>query len=212
MPTRLPPRTMIDTPSSTSSPPSVTMNDGILSRATSVPWIEPTPEQMSSVTMIASHHGHVETVGLHELGDEDGSEPHDQPDREVDLAEEQGEDLGHRQEHVDRALLEEVDQVLRRQELAVGDLEGDRDNDDAEQDGQDAAVTIADALQPGAQILAQGLSEELRGDVGFGRATLGRGQVDGGLIRRGLSRGGDARSRSLSQPLAQTPPSAAAGT
>jgi hypothetical protein len=55
----------------------------------------------------------VQAGGLHLLGDEDRAQSHDQTHGEVDLAEEQGEDLRHREQHVDGALLEEVDQVLR---------------------------------------------------------------------------------------------------
>ena len=51
------------TPSRTSSPPSVTMNDGILRRATMLPWTNPTNEQMSSVRMIATHHGNPSPPG-----------------------------------------------------------------------------------------------------------------------------------------------------
>ena len=63
MPTSDPPRTMIATPSKISSTPSVTMNDGIFSRATSVPWMAPTAAQASNVTMIAAHHGQFAPLG-----------------------------------------------------------------------------------------------------------------------------------------------------
>ena len=39
------------------------MNDGIRSRATSVPWMTPTAAQASNVTMIAAHHGQFAPVG-----------------------------------------------------------------------------------------------------------------------------------------------------
>jgi len=61
--TSAPRRTMIDTPSKISSPPSVTMNDGILSRATSDPWKAPTAAHASNAAMIASHHGQLAPVG-----------------------------------------------------------------------------------------------------------------------------------------------------
>ena len=63
MPTSEPPRTRIATPSRISRPPRVTMNDGIFSRATSVPWMAPTAAQASSATMIAAHHGQSAPVG-----------------------------------------------------------------------------------------------------------------------------------------------------
>ena len=39
------------------------MNDGIFSRATSVPWMAPTAAQASNVAMIAAHHGQFAPVG-----------------------------------------------------------------------------------------------------------------------------------------------------
>ena len=145
------------------------MNDGILSRATSQPWRAPNAEQASSATMIAAHHGQVRAGRLHELGDHDAAQPHDQADGKVDLPEEQDEDLCHRQQHVDGALLEEVDQILRRQELGVRDLEGDSDYHDGQDHRQHTAVAAADPEPPGPQVLAQRLSEQLRRDAGAGR-------------------------------------------
>src|SRR6266516_3771295 len=52
-----PPMTIIATPSRISSPPRVTMNDGIFSRATSDPWMAPPAEQASNAAMVAAHHG-----------------------------------------------------------------------------------------------------------------------------------------------------------
>src|SRR6516164_1610653 len=57
------PRRMIATPSRISSPPRVTMNDGILIRATSDPCMAPTAAQASSAAMIAAHHGQLRLVG-----------------------------------------------------------------------------------------------------------------------------------------------------
>src|SRR5690348_15346596 len=57
------PRRMIATPSRISSPPRVTMNDGILSRATNDPWMAPTAEQASNAAMIAAHHGQLAPLG-----------------------------------------------------------------------------------------------------------------------------------------------------
>src|SRR5215831_4176501 len=61
--TSAPPRKMIAAPSRISSPPRVTMNDGILSRATRDPWMVPTAEQASNAAMIATHHGQLGPVG-----------------------------------------------------------------------------------------------------------------------------------------------------
>ena len=112
---------------------------------------------------------------LHKFGDHDAAKPHDQADGEVDLAEEQGEDLSDRQQHVDGALLEEVDQVLRRQELRVRDLEADGDHHDGQDHGQDTAVAAADPGPRGPEVLAQRLGDELGRDVG--RGLVGSGEV-----------------------------------
>ena len=121
---------------------------------------------------------------LHELGHHDAAEPHDQADGQVDLSEQQGEDLSHRQQHVHGALLEEVDQVLRRQELRVRDLEADGDHHEAQDDRQDAAVTTADpdATRPGStapSVWAMSSARDIgRGDLGVegqvGRHRAGR--------------------------------------
>ena len=113
----------------------------------------------------------IRAARLHKLGHHDAAKPHDQADREVDLAEEQGEDLSHRQHHVHGALLEEVDQVLRRQELSVRDLEADGDHHDGQDHGQDTAVATADPEPRGPEVLAERLGEEpswevSRGDLG----------------------------------------------
>ena len=39
------------------------MNDGIFSRATSVPWMAPNAALASSATMIAAHHGQFAPLG-----------------------------------------------------------------------------------------------------------------------------------------------------
>ena len=124
---------------------------------------------------------------LHELGDHDAAKPHDQADGQVDLSEEQGEDLSDRQQHVYAALLEEVDQVLRRQELRVRDLEADGDHHDGQDHGQDTAVAAADPAPPGPEVLAQRLGDELGRDVGLGNLGV-EGKVDHLGVRR-LGRG-----------------------
>ena len=208
--TSAPPRTMIATPSRISSPPRVTMNDGILSRATSDPWMAPTAEQASNAAMIAAHHGQFRAARLHKLGDHDAAKRHDQADGEVDLPEEQGEDLSHRQHHVHGALLEEVDQVQRRQELRVRDLEADGDHHDGQDHRQDTAVATADPEPPGPEVLAQRLGEELGRDVGRG-GLRGGGEVGHhpgvGRLARGLSRvrgHGEVRHGSRSRSRAVT--------
>ena len=120
---------------------------------------------------------------LHKLGDHDAAEPHDQADGQVDLSQQQGEDLSDRQQHVHGALLEEVDQVLRRQELRVRDLEADGDQHEAQDHGQDTAVAAADPGPRGPEVLAQRLGDELGRDIG--RGDLG---VEGKVDRPGTRR------------------------
>ena len=152
----------------------------------------------------------IEAGRLHKLGHHDAAKRHDQADGEVDLPEEQGEDLSHRQHHVYGALLEQVDQVLRRQERRVRDLEADGDHHDGQDHGQDTAVATADPEPPGPEVLAQRLGEELGWDVGRG-GLRGGGEVGHhrgvGRPGRGLAgaRGpGDVRHGSRSQSRAVT--------
>ena len=73
----------------------------------------------------------------------------DEPDRQVDLAEQQHEDLGHRQQHEHGSLDEQVDEVAGGQELRVEGLEDDRDEHQADDDRQDAALAGLDPREPG---------------------------------------------------------------
>ena len=123
---------------------------------------------------------------LDQLDHHDGAQTHDQADGEVDLAEQKGKDLGHRQQDVDAALLEDVDQVLGCQEVGLGDLEGDADDDEPQDHGQDPALAAPHPLPPDVQVLAHRLCQQLRRDF----SDHGRGsQVDSG--RRGVTRGRD---------------------
>ena len=70
-------------------------------------------------------------------------------ERQVDLAEQQHEDLGHAEDDELGGLLEEVDQVRRGEEPRAQDLEDDDDRDQAEHDRQRAALAAANALHPG---------------------------------------------------------------
>ena len=201
---------MIATPSRISSPPRVTMNDGILSRATSDPWMAPTAEQTEQRRYDRRPPRPIRAARLHKLGDHDAAQRHDQADGEVDLAEEQGEDLSHREHHVHGALLEQVDQVQRRQELRVRDLEADANHHDGQDHRQDTAVATADPEPPGPEVLSQRLGEELGRDVGRG-GLRGGGEVGHhpgvGRPARGLSRvrgHGEVRHGSRSRSRAVT--------
>jgi hypothetical protein len=73
--------------------------------------------------------------------------------RQVDLAEQQDEDLGHAERDDERGLGHQVDQVARGQEQRALDLEEDHDDDQADDDRQRAALPAADPLQPDPQVL-----------------------------------------------------------
>ena len=75
-----------------------------------VPWRTPIAAHTSSATMIAAHHGQPVRL-LDQLGGDDPADAADEADRQVDLAEQQGEDLAHRQQHVHRALDQQVHEV-----------------------------------------------------------------------------------------------------
>ena len=68
---------------------------------------------------MAAHHGH-RGRRLHQLRGDDAAEGADVADRQVDLAEEEGEDLAHGQHHEHRPLEEEVHEVPGGQEDVGG--------------------------------------------------------------------------------------------
>ena len=111
--------------------------------------------QASNVTMIAAHHGQFAPLGCTSSATTTLPSAHDQADGQVDLSQEQGEDLSDRQQHVHGALLEEVDQVLRRQELRVHDLEADGDHHEAQDHRQDTAVAAADPEPRGPEVFVR---------------------------------------------------------
>ena len=111
---------------------------------------------------------------LDELGHDDAAQAGDVARREVDLAQQQDPDLGHGQQHVHRALDEEVDQVAGREEVRVQRLEQDGDEQEAADDGQGAGIPRPHAQDPRPDILAEALGDE-----------LGSGE-EGGLLGRRL--------------------------
>ena len=142
------------TPCQPSRPASVTTNDGKPRRVMIVPCSTPIAAHATSATRIAAHHGHP-NESLHQLGRDDSADAADEPDRQVDLAEQEGEHLAHRQQHVDRALDQQVDEVARGEEVGVERLEQNRDEEQAGDDRQHAAVARADAHPHDPQVLAQ---------------------------------------------------------
>ena len=115
---------------------------------------------------------------------DDAAEEAHVADREVDLAEQQDEALGHRQHDEDGALVEEVDQVLGRRNTWLGltIVKTTATATRARIDRQDAASPLRTPGQPGAHVLAQRLGDDLRRDP---TSTAGPpGQVGGRLGRR----------------------------
>ena len=114
----------------------MTTNEGRPIRVMIVPWRMPIPAQARSAARIARPPR--PAVGrAREVGHDHPAEAGDEPDREVDLAEEQDEDLAHREQAEDGGLDEQVDEVAGGQEFRVEGLEEDRDQDQPRDDGQD---------------------------------------------------------------------------
>jgi len=123
----------------------------------------------------------------------------------------------------ERRLDEQVDDVARGEELRLLHLEDDDDEDQAGQDGQRAALAVADPLPPGAEVLAERVGQDVGGDGDeiFGRSSpagstpvwgglaLGSGTASVSVMRYPVScssalRGGggcDAGSRSIERPV-----------
>jgi hypothetical protein len=83
-------------------------------------------------------------------------------DRQVDLAQQQDERLRHGNRDDPPCLRHQVGDVGRRQEGRLPDLEVGPQDDQADDDGQGAALTSADLAQPDPGVLAQGLGQHLR--------------------------------------------------
>ena len=106
----------------------------------------------------------------------------DVADRQVDLTQDERKPFGHREHHEHGALLEQVDQVPWRQvEVAWADrLKHQRDDHQADDDREHAAVPAANSRTPCPDVFPQGLRRE-RGRK-LGRDGLRRrGQVGRGL-------------------------------
>ena len=170
-------------PSRPSRPASVTTNEGRPSRVIRTPWSPMKRAGQPGPGMIATGHGQ-RVRGPQADHRADGRV---EPDRQVDLAEQQHEDLRHAEQDERHALGHQVDQVARGKEQRVLDLEEHHDRDQAEDDRQRAALPVPDPPPPDARVLADGVRPSARA------ATAGRGQV-GGLRRRSAGPG-PARSR-----------------
>ena len=149
-----------------SRPARVTMKDGSRSRVIKVPCAPPIRAQAMRATMTAAHHGQFVVTGWTSCTAMAPPTADYEADGEVDLSQEQGEDLGHRQDHEHRTLLEEVDDVPGRQEdvMRAHHLEHDGGDDQAEEDREHPALAALDAEHLGAQILPQRLGQDLGRD------------------------------------------------
>ena len=108
---------------------------------------------------------------LDQLGHDNAPQAGNEARREVDLAQQEDEDLGHGQQHVHGALDEEVHQVAGREEVRVQRLEEDGDDQEAADDGQDPGVAGAHPRHPRPHVLAERLGHELGGN-GHGRRVV----------------------------------------
>ena len=142
------------TPCQPSRPASVTTNDGRPSRVMIVPCSTPIAAQTTSATADRRPPRPVRTTRLTSSAVIDAADARDEADRQVDLAEQQGEDLAHRQQHVRRALDQQVDEVAGGQEVRVERLEQDRDQQQTGDDRQHAALAAADPRDSGADVVA----------------------------------------------------------
>src|SRR5438309_8029605 len=121
---------------------------------------------------------------LHQLDcDRRSARPYES-DRKVDLAENEGEPFGHRQDHEDRALLEELDQFDRQKAHVVraDRPEHEHDRGHRDDDWKDAAFAGGDSGQPRSEVLAEGLRNKLRRNLGL--SSLRRSGQVGRLLRR----------------------------
>ena len=137
------PRIFRSTPSQKRRPASVTTNEGRPIRVMIVPWRIPIPAQARSAAVIAAP-PRPAVSRAREVGHDHAAEAGDEPDREVDLPEQQDEDLAHREQAEDGGLDEQVDEVARGQEFRVEGLEEDRDQEQSRDDRQDPALAGLD--------------------------------------------------------------------
>ena len=156
------------TPEKRRNPPRVTMKDGILSRAISVPWRAPMTPQQTTAARIAAHHGQSGPGSWTSLKAITPPRSATAPTERSISAEEQDHGLSHRQHHVHGAQPEDVDEVARPQEGVLGgdDLEDDGDDHDGQDHGQDTAVAAADPEPPSPQVLAKRLGDVPRAGPG----------------------------------------------
>ena len=178
-----------------SSPARVTMNEGIRSRVISVPCTAPIERARQEGDDDRRPPRPVGRDGLHELHGDDRPHGADVADRQVDLAEQQREGLGHGQHHEHRALLEEVHDVAGGEEdvMRADDLEDDDDDDQPQDDGEHPALSAPDAEQLAVDVLPHRLGDDLGRDergrrrrraVGSTAVSTALGSDTGGAPRR----------------------------
>ena len=158
------PRIFRSTPSQKRRPASVTTNEGRPILVMIVPWRIPIPAQARSAAG-DRRPPRPPVSRAREVGHDHAAEAGDEPDREVDLPEQQDEDLAHREQAEDRSLDEQVDEVAGGQELRVEGLEEDGDQDQSRDDRQDPALAGLDPGERGSEVLADGIG----GDLGRNR-------------------------------------------
>ena len=148
--------------------------------------------------MIPSHHGKL-TGRSDQLGDHHPADGEHEADREVDLRQDQGEDLGRAEQDVDRRLVEQVDQIPVGTEPGSLGLEEDDNDQQSGDDGECAALPALDTPPLRAQVVAERVGQDLGRGRYEVRVGLGGGLVLGQLGRewRLLQLGRDAGTREL---------------
>ena len=148
----------------------MTTNEGSPIRVMIVPWSRPIPAQASRAAGIAPVPRPTVSRAC-EVGHDHAAEAGDETDREVDLAEQQDEDLAHREQAEDRGLDEQVDEVARGQEFRVEGLEENRDQEQPRDDRQDPALAGLDPGDRGSEVVPDGVRGDLGRDGELGLAS-----------------------------------------
>src|SRR5262249_43321212 len=112
----------------------------------------------------------VQAGWLQRLGQHDAAESGNEPDRQVDLTEQQREDLSHRQHADQRGLDEQVHEVGGGEEMRVLRLKDDRDEQEPGDHRQDTRVTPADPGERHPEVLG----DRARHELGRNREVLSR--------------------------------------
>ncbi len=157
-----------------SNPASVTTNDGTPTFATNVPCAAPIIADDGECDEDAEPAGVVTTVGELELGRSQRGNAAQEPDRQIDLRDQQHEDDTERDHRHACHLEDDVHEVRRREEVRSGEAEEGDDQHLADDDRQNAQVSRLEVVdralpEPGALLgVPLGQPDTRRDDLGVG--------------------------------------------